>query len=142
MFKSYIIVKKNKNTLYHLKQEISGFHIKPKSKLIDNGIQIGSLVLVDPDLIEAVLRKKITKKLDAYLEYLMNVVDEENDESDDMSLIINDLKRYRSIILNRYSKFLDAYYIKMMLSKVNFIEEELKRKIKIEQKYYNVSKYR
>lgn len=142
MFKSYIIVKKNKNTLYHLNQEISGFHIKPKSKLTYNGIQIGSLVLVDPDLIEAVLRKKITKKLDAYLEYLMNVVDEENDESDDLFLVINDLKRYRSIILNRYSKFLDAYYIKMMLSKVNFIEEELKRKIKIEQKYYNVGKYR
>ena len=39
--------------------------------------------------------------------------------------------------MNRYSGYLDAYYIRSLFSKVKLVEEELKRKIKNSQKQNN-----
>ncbi len=138
MSKYYIVIKINKISSCYLKQNIDGFRIKPQNN-IKYGVEVGHMNLVDPDLIENVLRRKITKKLNAYLKYLMSILDDDDSDPEDLSLVINDLNRYKTILMNRYSNFLDPYYIKMLLSKVNFIESELKHKIKLAQKKDNLS---
>ena len=133
MPKYYIIIKSSNITSCYIKSEISGFHIKPQNKIKYDGIKVSKLTLIDSELIENVLRKKITKKLDAYLKYLINVLNTDDDDTDpdDLVLIINDLMRYKQIIINRYSKYLDSNYIRILLSKVKLVEDELKRKIKL-----------
>lgn len=138
MSKYYVVIKINKISSCELKNNISGFRIKPQNSF-EYGLTVGHMNLVDPNLIENVLKRKITKKLNAYLKYLMNVIDDDDSDPEDLSLVINDLNKYKLILMNRYSDFLDPYYVRMLLSKVNFTLDELKHKIKLSQKNESLS---
>ncbi len=134
----YYVIMKNSSTVscYLSESNVDGFHIKPQNNVEYDGVEVSRLTVVEPSLIENVLKRKITKKLDAYLKYLISVLNTDDDDTDpdDLNLVINDLQRYKQIIMNRYSKYLDPYYIRMLLSKVKLVEDELKRKIKATQK--------
>ena len=137
MSKYYVVMKtSSKASCYLSSSNTEGFHIKPQNNTKYEGVEVSRLTVVEPSLIENVLKRKITKKLDAYLKYLISVLNTDDDDTDpdDLNLVINDLQRYKSIIMNRYAKYLDPYYIRMLLSKVKLVEDELKRKIKATQK--------
>lgn len=137
MSKYYVIMKTSSTVSCYLSESnVDGFHIKPQNNVEYDGVEVSRLTVVEPSLIENVLKRKITKKLDAYLKYLISVLNTDDDDTDpdDLNLVINDLQRYKQIIMNRYSKYLDPYYIRMLLSKVKLVEDELKRKIKATQK--------
>ncbi len=137
MTKYYICDKDNNEIVYgHLDYDkISGFKIKPRNNVKYDGIEVGRLILVEPALIERVLKRKTRIKLNAYLTYLLQTL-EEDDDSGNLSLVLDDAKRYKSIIMNKYSKYLDPEYIRELLFRVKFIEEELRAKI-FEQAFTN-----
>ncbi len=138
MSKYYAIIKtSNKVEIYLNESNVNGFHIKPQNNIEYEGIEVSKLTVIEPLLIENVLKRKITNKLDAYLKYLYGVLNDDDTDPDDLNLVINDLQRYKQIIMNRYAKYLDPYYIRMLLSKVKLVEDELKRKIKNTQKQNN-----
>ena len=64
------------------------------------------------------------------MNFLINAADEDDDDSEALQLVIDDIERYKNIIINKYSKFLDKRYIKSLLKKVNMVEKELKAKLK------------
>ena len=146
MSKYYVVIKTSNSVSCYLSSNIDGFHIKPQNNVKYDGVEVGKLTLVEPSLIENVLKRKITKKLDAYLNYLISVLNTDDDDTDpdDLNLVINDLQRYKAIIMNRYAKYLDPYYIRMLLSKVKLVEDELKRKIKATQRQndYTANRHR
>lgn len=130
--KYYIACKDDKGIIYgHIDCEsIQGFDIKPQNNIPYAGVEVGHLTLVEPELIKKVLKRKIKRKLNTYLNFLMAMVDDEDNDSDALVLVIDDLERYKSIIINKYSKFLDKRYLSAMLKKIGFVERELSRKIK------------
>ena len=128
----YICDKDNNEIVYGYidYNRLHGFKIKPGNNIPYDGVEVSRLVLVEPYLIENVLKRKITHKLDAYLSFLFTVIDDDDEDPDDLELVIDDVKRYKSIIMNKYSKFLDKKYIKWLLKKVGMVELELKEKLK------------
>ncbi len=143
MNKYYVIMKTSRTVSCYLSSSIEGFHVKPQNNIEYEGVEVNRLTVIKPTLIENILKIKITNKLDAYLSYLISVLEADDDDSDDLNLVINDFQRYKSIIMNHYAKYLDPYYIRFLLSKVKLVEEELKRKIKVTQKKEEyVSNYR
>ena len=92
------------------------------------GVEVSRLVLIEPVLIENVLKRKIKHKLDTYLAYLFSVIDDD-DDPENLDLVIDDVTRYKNIIINKYAKFLDKKYIKQLLKKVGAVELELKNKL-------------
>ena len=58
------------------------------------------------------------------------MIDDDDDDADNLELVIDDVARYKSIIKNKYSKFLDKKYIKQLLRKVGMVELELNQKLK------------
>ena len=130
--KNYIVDKTNKEIVhgYIDYDQINGFNIKPGNNVPYDGIEVGHLTLVEPSLIEIVLKRKTKRKLNAYLNFLITIIEDDDDDSEALNLVINDVDRYKSIIMNKYSKFLDKRYIKSLLRKVNMIEKELKQKLK------------
>ena len=108
--------------------KISGFKVKPKNNVEYEGVEVSSLTVVEPKFISNVLKRKTKRKLNAYLQFLVDSFDDDT-SSGDLALVLDDAKRYRAIIINKYSKFLDAKYIKELLLRVTFIEEELKMRM-------------
>ena len=130
--KNYKIDKNKKEIIngYIDYNQIDGFNIKPQNNVKYDGVKVGHLTLVEPTLIEKVLKRKTKRKLNAYLNFLINAADEDDDDSEALQLVIDDIERYKNIIINKYSKFLDKRYIKSLLKKVNMVEKELKAKLK------------
>ncbi len=107
-----------------------GFKFKPQNKISYDGVEISNLVLVKPALIKKVLKKKTKKKLDAYIAYLMAMLnDSDDDDEGSLALIIDDIDRYKNMIINKYSKFLDKAYIRSLLKKVTVIEKNFQDKL-------------
>ena len=127
----YICDKDNNEIVYGYidYNRLHGFKTKPQNNVPYEGVEVSRLVLVEPSLIENVLKRKTKHKLDAYLSFLFSVIDDDDDDPDDLELVIDDVTRYKNIIMNKYSKFLDKKYIKQLLKKVGMVELELKNKL-------------
>ena len=127
----YICDKDNNEIVYGYidYNRLHAFKIKPQNNVPYEGVEVSRLVLVEPSLIENVLKRKTKHKLDAYLSFLFSVIDDDDDDPDDLELVIDDVTRYKNIIMNKYSKFLDKKYIKQLLKKVGMVELELKNKL-------------
>ena len=76
------------------------------------------------------MKRKTKRKLNAYLNFLLTVIDDEDTDGDALELVIEDTIRYKSIIINKYAKFLDKKYINTLIKKVNLVEKELKNQLK------------
>lgn len=111
---------------------VGGYHIKPRNKMDYDGIVVKSMVIVNNSLVEQLLRKKIKKKLDSYLQFLINVLDEEDTDPGHLMFALNDLERYRRTVMNNYRIYLDKKYLKILIDKMDLIEQELRSKIKVD----------
>ena len=128
----YICDKDNNEIVYGYidYNRMHGFKIKPGNNVPYEGVEVSHLVLVEPTLIENVLKRKTKHKLNAHLAFLFTVIDDDDEDPDSLELVIDDVTRYKNIIINKYSKFLDKKYIKQLLKKVGMVELELKEKLK------------
>ena len=110
---------------------INGYHIKPRNKM-DYGLAVKSMFILNNDLVQILLKKKIKKKLDSYLQFLISVLDEEDTDPGHLMFALNDLERYRRTIINNYRIYLEKKYFKILMSKLDLIEQELRSKIKVD----------
>ena len=79
---NYLLIK-NKDTdelVYIDYTKNNGYGFTPKNHVQYEGIKVDKLVLVKPTFVEKVLKKKIKKKLDFYLSYMIKLL-EDDDES-------------------------------------------------------------
>lgn len=130
--KKYILIKKkNKKVKVILNSNnCDGYSIKPKNSIVYDGITVNSMLIVNNDLVKTLLKKKIKKKLDLYLQFLINVLDEEDTDSGHLMFALNDLDRYRRLVINNYQKYLEKKYIKILMDKFDLLEQELRLRIK------------
>lgn len=129
----FYLVRKNpystKNISIDLQRGI-GFKIKPKNLIFYEGIQVKKMTLWKHSCIITVLQKKIKKKLDFYLQYIVHLMDDDSDSNpDDARIALDDLARYRNLIMHRYYIFLDPKYIQILFNKISLLEQELQRKL-------------
>lgn len=121
----------NGEVVYIDYNKLKGFKFIPKNKVKYDGIVVNQMILINPSFIETVLKKKIKRKLDSYLQYIVHILDILEEEEDDGSLIeiaLNDLDRYRRTIINNYREFLEARYVQFLLKKIALLERELRMK--------------
>ena len=115
--------------LIYMSESLDGFKVRPKKTLKYDGIKVSNLVLINPSFIDKVLKRKTKIKLEHYLKLIIDQMDEDDSNPTDLRNALNDLTRYKSIIKNNYSKYLEQKYIKLLLNKINIIEGELKSRI-------------
>lgn len=108
-----------------------GYKVTPKNKVKYEGVVVNEMFVIKPSFIEKLLKRKIGAKLDRYLQYIINVLDDEESSSDvgKVSAVLSDLNRYREIVKNNYRQYLDAKYIELLLKKIELLEYELKKKL-------------
>lgn len=117
-------------------KKLVGFSVKPRNNVYYSGVEVNRMMLVNRNFIQTVLKKKIKRKLDLYLQYIVDIMnDSDEDSGTTIRFALNDLEKYRSIIENNYKKYLEQKYIEQLLKKIRLIEHELRVK-----EYY-VSQY-
>lgn len=133
MAKHYLIIKNNDNKICYIKyKELDGMTFKPLNKLdCEDSVVVAKMVLFKPEFIEKVLKRKIKNKLDQYLKLILSTVDEDSETSDPVNVraALNDITRYRQLVINNYRKYLEERYLELLLTKISIIEEELKNKL-------------
>lgn len=131
MKRNYLLVKNksNKEIAYIDYNYISGFKFSPLNT-VEDSISVNQMVIINPTFIERVLTKKTKIKLELYLEYIVKLLDED-DDSDITGLrsALNDITRYKEIVMNKYRVYLDEHYYELFMKKLSLLEYELKMKV-------------
>lgn len=130
--RKYIIVKNNnfQKGTFKLKKN-HGFKVRPKNNVKYDGIKVRKLVILNKLFISKLLMKKIKRKLNLYLELIVDAIDLDEDDTDGEVYreSLDDLSRFKDIVKYKYKKHLDAKYIKLLLKKIELFEYELNEKI-------------
>ena len=123
--KQFFISKKNYNgeVVFVNSDKINGYKISPKNNYPYEGIKVNEMIIIKPSLIEKIIKRKIKNRLDFYLKIIIDNLDD--DSSDDTRIALDDLARYKKIIKQKYSIYLDEKYMALLNKKINVIEREL-----------------
>ena len=97
------------------------------------GIKVNEMIIIKPSLIDKIIKRKIKKHLDFYLKVIIDNID--NDSDDDTRIALDDLARYKKIIKERYSIYLDKKYMELLNKKISVIERELQNNLICEKSY-------
>lgn len=131
MTRNYLLVKNkfNKEIAYIDYDRVSGFKFKPVNKG-DNTISVNQMVIISPTFIEKVLTRKTKRKLELYLEFIVKLLDEDDDtDITGLRSALNDITRYKDIVMHKYRVYLDQKYYELFMKKLSLLEYELKMKI-------------
>lgn len=109
--------------------KMGGLDISPKNRISYDGIVVNKLVIIKSSFIERILKKKIKRKLELYLKFIMDFIDSDEDDGNSLREALNDITRYKEIINYKYRKYLGDKYIDQLLKKIEFLEHELKVKL-------------
>ncbi len=124
--KKFKLIKQENLKAYTDLNHIIGYEVRPKLDSAHNTIKIKKLVLFDRQLVKLVLEKKVQKKLDFYIENLFLTIEEEDEEP--VRKALDDIERFRTILVNRYYMFLDENYYELLLKKLNNLYGKLQEK--------------
>ena len=113
--------KKKKIKSCNLKK-IDGYIFTPKNKIKYPGITVTKFKAVNPEIIEKLLKKKVKKKLEVYLQYLFYLLNESNDEPGATDMVLDDLARYQQMVKNCYQKYLGEQYISELEKQIEYIK--------------------
>lgn len=130
MKEKYLLTKEKKEMEVSIDyKKMRGFQVKPKNTIPYDGVTVNKMLLIKPSFIEKVLKRKIKRKLDCYLQFIIKILeDADDDDSGAIDIALNDLTRYRKTIENNYRVFLDKLYYDLLMKKIKVIENELKMK--------------
>ena len=124
----YVIDKQiEKVKLVNYNVNMNGLNVKPINEVPDLNIKANKVVLVDNDLADTFIKKRINRKLDKIINFMLRILNDEGTTEDDSGMVLDEINRLKGIIINKYRKFmLDSEY-KSMLTKLILIEEEFKK---------------
>ena len=127
--KQFFISKKNYNgeVVFVNSDKINGYKISPKNNYPYEGIKVNEMIIIKPSLIEKIIKRKIKNRLDFYLKIIILNLDD--DSSDDTRIALDDLARYKKVIKEKYSIYLDEKYMALLNKKISVIERELKNNL-------------
>ena len=128
----YYVCKKgeDRQLIYLDYDKLKGFGFSPQNNVKYDGIVVNKMVIIKPSMIEKVLKRKIKRKLDLYLKLIIRFIEsEDSDNGESLREALNDLSRYKNIIMHKYMKYLDEKYLKLLSKKISLLEYEINSKL-------------
>ena len=123
------VVKKDAKTeviTYMEYEKLKGFNVKPKDNLnFEDMINVNEMIIINPSLIEKLIDKKCKRTLEKILTF-MSVVGEGDDEDGSCDLILDEVERFKTLVMNKYKDYMEEEKFKVLLKKIEIIEKEIK----------------
>ncbi len=116
------------NEIVYIEYEnLKGYKITPKIKQED-AISVNKIVIVNPSMIEKIIKKKIEHKIN-YLIKILKTIDEEDSSGEGIRKSLIDAERLKLMILNTYVKYLGHTYQSLTIEKINLIIKEFRTRL-------------
>lgn len=142
---SYVIKKDHKTKeIVAMEYEIHGYKFTPK-KDRKGSLEVKSITIINPSMIEKVLLSKFSYRYKKLMQMVYLVINGDNDDetSGALAIVLDELAKMKSLLLRKYYAFLKKEKLKELLSRLEIIEMELKKKemeIYYKSHYIDVSK--
>ena len=126
---SFLIKKTEKKKRYKdIKISDNGYDFKPS--IVSDTMVVLQITLYNDAMIKTILTKKIEKNFKRVASIVYDVIASDDDSStSDAIIALDEVARLRSIILNKYQKYLEKELEEEYLKKLRFLENELRSKI-------------
>lgn len=109
--------------------KLNGYEFSPKNSSEYIGLNVNKMIVIKPSFVEKVLKKKVKRKLDLYLQFIVGILDEEDTDPTNLRIVLDDVERYRRTIINKYQLYLDEKYVSLLLKKIDLLSHEIKMKL-------------
>lgn len=107
--------------------KIVGLSVTPKNNVKDLTIKADKIILIDPNLCETYIRRRINKKIDKVIKFMIKILNDEDTTDGDAGLVLDEVNKLKGIIINKYKEYMLESEYKTLLTKLILIEEEFKR---------------
>ncbi len=124
--KKFVLIDEMKYSSYTNMDFVEGYEFNPKNNIRYSKIAIKKVIIFNRDFIQMILKKKIQKRLDFYVKSLLLTIEEEDSHAAPKAL--EDIDRLRSILYNKYYKFLDESYYQLLVNKIENFYRKLEEK--------------
>lgn len=124
----YVIEHKGeeKKLTYH-NVKIVGLSVTPKNNVKDLTIKADKIILIDHNLCETYIRRRINRKIDKVIKFMIKILNDEDTTDGDAGLVLDEVNKLKGIIINKYKEYMLESEYKSLLTKLILIEEEFKR---------------
>ena len=97
--KKYVCMRmSNGSILMFDKNSLNGLNFNPKNNK-DYGITVSKMIIVKPEIVRRLLIKSTKRKLDMFIRMLANLTDDDTTTDASLREALNDLSRYRNVLL-------------------------------------------
>lgn len=124
---SYLINKRHKDECVVSIKELEGYTFKPRLTK-DSYIKVNAVTIVDRVMIDKILTMKFNKSFKKVVQLALRVINDEDADDGDVTIVLGEVELVREILLNRYQKFLNYEKEQLFLKKLRLIENELRMK--------------
>ncbi len=124
----YVIDKNNndkKLTYYNV--NIKGLEVSPINEVPNQEIKVGKVLLVDEKLQNSFIKKRINKKLDKIIKFMLRILNDDDSTEEDTGMVLDEINRLKGIVINKYRHYMKESEYKALLTKLILIEEEFKK---------------
>lgn len=124
----YVIDKNNddkKLTYYNV--NIKGLEVSPINEVPNQEIKVGKVLLVDEKLQDSFIKKRINKKLDKIIKFMLRILNDDDSTEEDTGMVLDEINRLKGIVINKYRHYMKESEYKALLTKLILIEEEFKK---------------
>ncbi len=124
----YVIDKNNDDLkLMYYSVNMVGLNVTPKNEVPGLTIKAKKVILIDPELRDAYIKKRINKKIDKIIKFMLRILNDEGTTDEDTGMVLDEINRLKGIIINKYREYMVESEYKSILTKLILIEEEFKR---------------
>lgn len=124
---SYLINKSHHDESVVSIKELDGYVFRPKTTK-DSYIKVNQVTIVDRVMIDKILTMKFEKSFKKVVALALSVINNEDADDGDATIVLGEVELVREILLNRYQKFLSYEKEQLFLKKLRLIENELRMK--------------
>ena len=124
----YVVEHKGEDKkLIYYNVNIVGLNVTPKNNIKDLTIKADKIILIDPDLCESYIRKRINKKIDRVIKFMLRILNDEDTTEGDVGMVLDEINKLKGIVIKKYKEYMKVSEYKALLTKLIIIEEEFKR---------------
>lgn len=110
--------------------DIDGFLMNSKNKMFKiNDCNIKNLKISSKDLANPLVANKVFKKYEKLIEYLAELLVDDDDTGNSMREALNQIEKFRLEIKNKYRKFLKQKEIEKMSKQLSLLKKEANNRL-------------
>lgn len=120
----------NNKEIKKINSNLDGYDIKPKNEVNKkNTIKVSKAKINNENLIRCLINKKIDKRYSIIYQMVTEIATDDSDDGAKMGILLNEIELFRSILKNKYAKYMEMEEYHSLENRMYLMGREIKRKL-------------